>query len=218
MHLILVHGMGRTPVSMMPLARQLRRAGHETSLLGYVPGVESFERIRNRVRQRLIKAASAGLPYAAIGHSLGGVLLRAALADWPRDLPLPERLFLLGSPSRPPRLAQKFHRQLPYRWINGQSGQLLVKSEFFSGLPSDVVPCTVIAGTRGWKRAGLFFGGAPNDGVVAVDEAAPGAGEKADFHALPVSHTFMMNSRRVRDVLLQLLSESGDHPGEQEPR
>lgn len=219
MRLILVHGMGRTPVSMMPLARQLRRAGHETELLGYVPGVESFGRIRNRVRQRLLGSAAAGRPYAAIGHSLGGILLRAALADWPHDVPLPERLILLGSPSRPPRLARRFHRQLPYRWINGQSGQLLTRADFFSDLPSGVVPCTVIAGTRGWKRAGLPFGGEPNDGVVAVDETIPPPGGRDEFHTLPVSHTFMMNDRRVRAMLLQLLAGDMRHgENEREPR
>lgn len=219
MRLILVHGMGRTPVSMMPLARQLRRAGHEAELVGYVPGVESFERIRNRVRQRLVEAGSHGRPYAAIGHSLGGILLRAALQEWPHDVPLPERIVLLGSPSRPPRMARRFHRHFPYRWINGQSGQLLTRDEFFTELPADVVPCTVIAGTRGWKRAGLFFDGEPNDGVVAVDEARPDGGGHADFHTLPVSHTFMMNNRRVRALLLQLLSgELRDSRGEQDPR
>lgn len=203
---------------MMPLARELRRAGHETDLVGYVPGVESFERIRGRVRQRLVEAGSDGRPYAAIGHSLGGVLLRAALQAWPHGVPLPERLILLGSPSRPPRMARRFHRHIPYRWINGQSGQLLTHSEFFSGLPSDVVPCTIIAGTRGWKRAGLFFDGAPNDGIVAVDEAMPDSGANTDFHTLPASHTFMMNNRRVRALLLQLLAgEPRDSRGEQEP-
>lgn len=204
---------------MMPLARQLRRAGHEPELVGYVPGVETFERIRSRVRQRLVEAGTAGDRYAAIGHSLGGVLLRAALQEWPHGVPLPEQLILLGSPSRPPRMASRFHRHFPYRWINGQSGQLLTRSEFFSELPAAVVPCTIIAGTRGWKRAGLFFDGAPNDGVVAVDEARPDSEEGVDFHTLPVSHTFMMNNRRVRALLLQLLSgEFRDSRGEQEPR
>ena len=76
------------------------------------------------------------------------------IAAWPDDTPRPERLILLGTPSRPPRLARRFHRLIPYRWINGQSGQLLARSTFFSVLPVDVVPCTVVAGTRGWQRAG----------------------------------------------------------------
>lgn len=208
MYLLLVHGMGRTPVSMMPLARALRRAGHETELVGYIPGVESFARIRSRVRKRLQQAAATGQPYAAIGHSLGGILLRAALGGWPDDTPRPQRLILLGTPSRPPRLARRFHRLIPYRWINGQSGQLLARSTFFSVLPADVVPCTIVAGTRGWQRAGVLFDGAPNDGIVAVEEVDPHSG--AELRTFPVTHTFMMNDRRVRELLLQLLA--GEEP------
>lgn len=204
--------MGRTPVSMMPLARALRRAGHETELVGYVPGVESFPRIRSRVRQRLLQAAAAGQPYAAIGHSLGGILLRAALAGWPEGTPLPQRLILLGTPSRAPRLARRLHRHIPYRWINGQSGQLLARSTFFSALPSNVVPSTVIAGTRGWERVGMLFDGVPNDGIVAVDEAAPAPGERADIRTLHVSHTFMMNDCRVRALILELLGRPAGRP------
>jgi pimeloyl-ACP methyl ester carboxylesterase len=204
--------MGRTPVSMMPLARALRRAGHETELVGYVPGVESFPRIRSRVRQRLLQLAVAGHPYAAIGHSLGGILLRAALAGWPEGTPRPEHLILLGSPSRPPRLARRFHRQIPYRWINGQSGQLLARSTFFSALPTDVVQCTVIAGTRGWERMGMLFDGVPNDGIVAVDEAEPAPGGRADLRTFHVNHTFMMNNRRVRELILELLGRPAGRP------
>lgn len=210
MRVVLVHGMGRTPVSMMPLARALRRAGHETDLFGYVPGVESFPRIRARVRQRLLRLAAAGRPYAAIGHSLGGILLRAALGGWPQGTPPPEHLILLGSPSRPPRLARRFHRQLPYRWINGQSGQLLARPTFYSVLPADAVPCTVIAGTRGWERIGMLFDGVPNDGIVALDEAAPAPGGRAEMRTLQVSHTFMMNNHRVREIILELLAQGGN--------
>lgn len=210
MHLLLIHGMGRTPVSMMPLARAMRRAGHETELVGYVPGVESFPRIRSRVRERLLQLAASGQPYAAIGHSLGGILLRAALAGWPEETPRPERLILLGTPSRPPRMARRFHRHFPYRWINGQSGQLLARPRFFSALPTDAVPCTVIAGTRGWQRAGVLFEGAPNDGIVAVDEVEPRSG--AELRTFPVAHTFMMNDRRVRALILELLGRPAGHP------
>jgi hypothetical protein len=53
MHLLLVHGMGRTPLSMRRLARDLRRAGHDVHQLGYSAALESVAQIARRVRDRL---------------------------------------------------------------------------------------------------------------------------------------------------------------------
>ncbi len=43
MDMVLVHGMGRTPLSMMRLRRRLRRAGHHPVLFGYSPTFESLQ-------------------------------------------------------------------------------------------------------------------------------------------------------------------------------
>ncbi|MDO9387084.1 MAG: hypothetical protein Q7T65_10315 [Thiobacillus sp.] len=43
MDMVLVHGMGRTPLSMMRLRRRLRRAGHHPVLFGYAPTFGSLQ-------------------------------------------------------------------------------------------------------------------------------------------------------------------------------
>jgi hypothetical protein len=43
MDMVLIHGMGRTPLSMMRLRRRLRRAGHHPVLFGYAPTFESLQ-------------------------------------------------------------------------------------------------------------------------------------------------------------------------------
>jgi hypothetical protein len=78
---------------------------------------------------------------------------------------------MLGTPNHVPRLAHRFHRWWPYRLVNGQCGQLLAEPSFFAQLPRPTVPTTVIAGTKSWPRPLSLFGGVPNDGVVAVEEA-----------------------------------------------
>jgi alpha-beta hydrolase superfamily lysophospholipase len=105
--------MGRTPLSLFRLARHLRRAGHRPRVVGYIAAVERFPAIRDRVRRRLEHAARSGQPYAAIGHSLGGLFLRAALDAWPAALPLPRHVIMLGTPNRLPRLARRLHRLWP---------------------------------------------------------------------------------------------------------
>jgi pimeloyl-ACP methyl ester carboxylesterase len=216
LQVLLVHGMGRTPLSLFRLARHLRRAGHRPRVVGYVAAVERFPTIRDRVRRRLELAARSGRPYAAVGHSLGGLLVRAALADWPGAMPLPRHVIMLGTPSRPPRLARRLQRLWPYRLFNGECGQLLARAEFFTGLPPVVVPWTIVSGTGGWRGNWGPFGHDANDGVVAVDETEMNG--PAHLAQLPVRHTFMMNDRRVRALLLNALDGVGPSgAGREEP-
>jgi hypothetical protein len=204
MRVLLIHGLARTPLSLLGLARDLRRDGHQTELVAYSGTLESYHRIVARVRRRFEAAAHSGQPYAAVAHSLGGLMVRAALSNWPTQWPLPQNLIMLGTPSRVPRLAQRFHRWWPYRLVNGECGQLLAQPKFFVDLPQPAVPTTVIAGNRGWPRALSLFGGEPNDGVVAVEETHLGAA--AALIELPASHTFMMNNRQVRAAVREVLA------------
>lgn len=203
MQVVLVHGMGRTPLSMLRLGRELRRAGHTVRLLGYAASVESFARIVHRVQSRFAEAASAGR-YVVVGHSLGGLLARAALTGQLPASTWPAHLIMLGTPNQPPRQAQRYAKLPPYRWINGECGQLLTQHDFFARLPPLSIPYTIVAGTRGWP-GGRIFGNQANDSVVAVDETLVSASDTPI--TVPARHTFMMNHRRVRNIILRILSE-----------
>jgi len=137
---------------------------------------------------------------------LGGLIVRAALDRWPGNWLLPRHIVMLGTPNRVPRLARRFHRWWPYRLVNGECGQLLAEPTFFAGLPLPTVPTTVIAGTKSLPRALNLFGGAANDGVVAVEETRLDTG--AAVIELPASHTFMMNNPEVRATVRDLLARA----------
>ena len=201
MRLLLVHGMGRTPLSLERLSRFLRRNGHRPERLYYVAALESFENIVARVHRRLQRLARSGEPYAVLGHSLGGLALRAAL---PRVHPAPLHLILLGTPNQSPRLARRLHRVWLYRLLTGRSGQLLAQPEFFAGLPRPHVPYTIIAGSSGYRGRWSWFGADLNDGLVALDETRiTSADDPLVFNA---GHTFMMNNRAVWAAIAETLS------------
>lgn len=208
MRVLLVHGLGRTPASLWGLSRALREAGHEPGFVGYVAAVERFEAIRSRVRRQLVSAAASGAPYAAVGHSLGGLLVRAALADWPSALPLPARLIMLGTPNQSPRLARRLQRFWPYRLAMGEAGQLLARPAFFAELPDLPVPGTVVAGVRGIGGRWSPFGEEPNDGVVALSETRPCEG--VPVVEVPAAHAFLMNHPAVRRLVTEALRETVD--------
>ena len=124
MQVLFVHGMGRSPLSAWPMLLHLKRAGLKTATFGYAVSLEDFHAIKKRLAAKILALAAQG-DYVLIGHSLGGVLLRAALNTLPSGTRLPRHLFLLGSPQQPARLAQKLHKNPVYRAFTRDCGQLL---------------------------------------------------------------------------------------------
>jgi hypothetical protein len=194
MKILLVHGMGRTPISMWRLARALRQAGCATELFGYLAARQSVEQIVGRLRARL--TAMADGDYIVIGHSLGGILLRSAVATLPAAVRRPRRIIMLATPSHSPRMARRFSKTLWYRAINGEAGQWLTDERRFEEMPPMDVPCTVIAGTRGINGRWSPFGDEANDGLVAVTETELNSAD--ELITLPVTHAFIMNDATVR--------------------
>lgn len=203
MRLLLVHGMGRTPLSMRRLAVELRGAGHDVHQVGYSAAFESLDRIARRVRERLEFIARDGAPCVAIGHSLGGVLVRVALTLEPQLERLPHHLIMLGPPNQSPLLARRLHRLWPYRWINGDAGQRLADPAFFACLPAPPVPYTIIAGITGRRGRWSVFGEQPNDGLVGREETRCTPDDM--IQEAPARHAFMMNNRRVRELIREVL-------------
>ena len=198
---LLVHGLGRTPLSLLLLARRLGREGYRTESFSYYAFAESHQRIVDRLIRRLRSLASEGAPVGLVGHSLGGLLLRQALAEVP-ELPV-RGLVMLGTPNQPPRLAQRVKHWRTFRLFARSCGEFLATPEAFAALPVPTCPCLVIAGTSGWRAKWTPFEGAANDGFVAVDETR--IHPDASPVLLPVAHTFMMNDRAVQDAILELL-------------
>ena len=205
MRVVLVHGLGRTPLSMLRLGWDLRRAGLEPHLFGYSPALERFDRIVLRLQRHLEGVANE--EYAAVGHSLGGLLLRVAVAGLAPRIRPPARIIMLGTPNRSPQLAQRFRKWLLYRILSGQAGQVLASPDRTASLPVPAVPLTVIAGTAGSALRWGPLRGQPNDGLVAVSEARLGGHE--EFIELPVWHTFMMNRSRVRQIVRERCLANG---------
>ncbi len=199
MQVLLVHGLGRTRLSMLRLAMYLRRRGVEPHHFGYVAACAQFDAISLRLRHRLEEIAEDD--YVAVGHSLGGLLLRKGISQLGPDIRPPHRLIMLGTPNQSPRLARRVSHWPVYRIISGDAGRLMASPDRLAHLPVPKLAMTVIAGTAGpaWKRGPLA--GRVNDGLVAVSETRLDAGE--EFIELPVWHAFMMNHPEVRRIILE---------------
>lgn len=205
MNCLLVHGMGRTPASMLLLAWSLRRAGHRPRLFGYLAWLQSFDRIVERLCRKTARLAADG-PWLGAGHSLGGLLLRVAAARCPEHAPV--RIVQLGTPNTSPRRARHLGDRWFYRLAFGDAGQLLADRDRMAALPLPPCPVTVVVGTGGRRGPRAFFGDEANDGIVGVRATRLDAGDgtedlpEVERVELPLRHTFMMNAAPVRRLLV----------------
>ena len=203
MRALFVHGMGRTPLSGLPLLWQLRRGGMQTGTFAYSVALETFAGIEERLVSRISAVAVEG-SYVVIGHSLGGGLLRAALDSLPPGIRPPQHIFLLASPLRPSRLAQKLGANPVYRMLAGDCGQLLGSTVRMAGIGPMAVQTTAIVGSRGLPWPTDVFAGEANDGVVSVAEAS--AEWIHDQVLVDCVHTLLPSSRRVGEIILERLA------------
>lgn len=190
MQAVLVHGMGRTALSMLPLAARLRSSGLRPKLFTYFPTFETFEHCSARLAEYINRQAQRA-PVVVIGHSLGTVLLRSACS---RLRTPPRASFFLAPPTKACRAAKFFAPRLFYRATMGEMGQLLADARFMDALPIPRGLVRIYAGTAGPVGRWSPFGVEPNDGILAVHETVlPGI--------VPVRvsklHSFIMNSAEI---------------------
>ena len=192
---VLVHGMVRTPISMVLLSYRLRRRGFRTAIFGYSVTLEKFSSVLARL-QRFIEARRDEQAYVVVGDSLGGVLLRCVLPKLQR---LPAACFLLAPPSRACVFARMLAPHLPYRIVTGEMGQLLADDQFMQSVPIPQCPTWIYAGTGGPSARFFPIGDEPNDGVLKVSETRLAG---VPLVLVPSMHPFLMNSPVVvRDLV-----------------
>jgi hypothetical protein len=196
---LFVHGMGRSPLSGWPLFRKLKKFGIVTSTFGYAVTFQDFSKIVSRLASCISKQATQG-DYILIGHSLGGLLLRAAMATLPPSTRLPLHVFLLGSPIKSARLARKLRNNLIYRMLTRDCGQFLASDERMDSVGALTTPTTVVVGVRGIHATFSAFQDVPNDGVLAASEVS--AEWATDEIRIPVIHTLLPASSRVAAIIL----------------
>lgn len=184
---VLLHGLGRTPASMLALSLAARCRGYRVINWHYRSTRASIAEHASRFAREVLPLLSPAPRVHFITHSLGGIIVRQLLATHP--LPNLGRVVMLAPPNGGSEVADVLQRS---RLIS-----LLIKPARELGtdglpatLPAVDYPVAVIAGTR--SHIPLFSAWmhhAPNDGVVALERTKV-AGMRA-FVVLPRTHTML---------------------------
>jgi pimeloyl-ACP methyl ester carboxylesterase len=198
--------MGRSPLSQLLLAKRLCSFGIRVELFGYST-LRPFNASVNRLVNRIVESGDDE-PFILVGHSLGCVLIRAAL---PRLRGLqPAACFFMAPPNKVPRAARFFAPKRLYRLLAGDSGQLISNEAFMAALPVPEGPVRVYAGTAGYRGRLSPFRYEPNDGVLAVSETALSPAHVPML--VPTLHTFIMNSQAVANDIVSTVAMLGTSP------
>lgn len=204
---ILLHGFVGLPIMSQPQARMLRRAGFRTRSLGYDSWGKSLQEVCDRLTPSVAQiAASAPGPIHFVGHSMGGLVIRALLNCWrPLDL---GHVVMLGTPNAGSEVADFVDGWAALRPILGKAGPALVtrRNGTTNALLGPVdYSLGIVAGDWRATAAGLsrLIPG-PNDGKVSIASTClTGA---ADHIVLPLQHTLLLYHpgalREVRHFLL----------------
>lgn len=185
---VLVHGMGRTPLSMWPLARALEREGYAVLNFGYSSvdgGVADLgPRLVSAVRER-DRAPGGRVHFVA--HSLGNVLVRWALANG--QLGDIGRVVMLAPPNQGAQAASDAAPWLG--WLLDPLPDLQPGSAACALPAPEGVEIGVIAGE--------------SDARVSLDEThLPG---EAAHVVVPAGHSFIMFRHDVQVLTLHFLRE-----------
>jgi hypothetical protein len=207
---ILLHGLMRSSSCMKPLAIEIknrRSPAPEIIYFNYASSRDSVAAHATAFRE-LMEHLPGNPRWKAVGHSLGNIVLRVAIAQWrsegdpKRCLERLDRVVMLGPPNQGSSFARKLSQLGLFEIVTGTSGMQLGPrwSEFQAHLGVPPCPFAIIAGDISKHPIGNPWLAGPSDGIVTLEETKLNG--MSEFIVHPVVHAFLMQDNRcVQDAI-----------------
>ena len=215
-HVILLHGLARSPACMKRMKKSLIKEGYIVHNIGYPSRRFPADQL---VEEHLKPAfehcrAQGAVKIHVVAHSLGGILLRLYARDHqPADL---GRVVMLGPPNQGSEIVDRLGHLSLYRWINGPVGsQLGTIGE--TALANTLGPVDfelgIIAGNRSVNVILSRMIAGRDDGKVSIENTRVDGAK--DHVVIPCSHPYLMVSRQSIALVRRFLATgSFDATGE----
>jgi pimeloyl-ACP methyl ester carboxylesterase len=207
---VLLHGLGRSPLAMARLARDLRADGYDVRNIGYPSQHADIQTLAETTLGPVFDSAPAGTRIHLVTHSMGGILVRQYLHDHGTPASL-GRVVMLAPPNAGSELVDRLSTWPLYRWINGPAGLQLGTSP--DSVPNTLGPLPaatevgVIAGNRSLNPLFSAWLTGPDDGKVTV--ASTHVANETDHLTVPHSHTWLMWRTHVISQVKTFLHTGG---------
>ena len=201
---VLLHGLGRTRLSMQPLASYLKKQGYRVINLGYPSTEYPIEELADFIGEKVEQVSGTQASRLHfVTHSLCGIVLRCYLKkNRPANL---GRVVMLGPPNRGSELVDTLSKTFLFSKIYGPAGMKLGTGP--DGVPNQLGPVDFELGViTGNRSVNPFFSRlipGEDDGKVSVEGAKVEG--MADFLVVPRSHPFIMNSPEVAEQVVHFI-------------
>ena len=214
---VVLHGLGRSSASMLLLARRLADAGYEVHNLDYPSTDATVDQLLSLLDSEIEECClNSGKPLHFVTHSLGGILVRAYLAEKrPEGL---RRVVMLSPPNQGSELVDEWRQSPLFRWATGPVGQELGTEA--ESLPNRLGPADfelgIITGSRSLNPLTSWIVTGDDDGKVSVETAQLKG--MAAFLVVPNTHTFIMNSSEVAEEVIHFLEHGSFSERAEDPQ
>lgn len=206
---VLIHGFGRSSYALRHLATKLEHAGYLTHRIEYASYGHTPEQILSEVGQQIHDCCMQhNKSVHFVGHSLGGLLIRAFLGT--ESVKNLGNVVLIGTPNKGTEIVDKFRDS----WWMKLAGPMALalgtdNNSFPNSLPNPYYAVGVIAGNyrNNDNENDNSIPGA-DDGMVSVESTKLRSG-MSDFAIVESGHSSMRNNDTVAALTIRFLHHGG---------
>ncbi len=195
-YVVLVHGLGRTKLSMLGIEIFLKNKGYQVINIEYPSSEYQIQELADHYLKRALdKCTDRNKKINFVTHSLGGIIVRYYLSS--HQLNNIGRVVMLSPPNHGSKLADIADKTFVFRWLKGPVLEQLTtdKNSLTNRLGPVNFELGIITGNRSYNFINSLIIPGEDDGKVSLDRAR--VENMKDFLVVPRTHTFIMFSKRV---------------------
>jgi pimeloyl-ACP methyl ester carboxylesterase len=198
---VLLHGLARSNMAMWLLKQRLEEADLYVKTIDYASLNQTPEQIVQNISQQINECCrSVNNRVHFVGHSLGGLLIRAYLVE--NKLDNLGSVVLIGTPNQGSEIADYANRKWWGKFAGPAALSLGTKKESFPNtLPEPDYPVGIIAGVSSSDNEEIIPG--LDDGLVSVESTK--LENMQDFIAVPSGHSMMRYNKEVARQTIHFL-------------